>query len=136
MTANDPTEADGARLEDVLLNPRDTITLRGMRFHTRVGVLPHEAELPQPVEVDLEVAIEPSVRPPHVVDYTALYAAVAGVMSTRHIRYLEEAAERTAAAALAVQGVVGATVAVRKPHVPLPGPVEYAEVRITRFRNE
>lgn len=113
----------------------DTITLRGMGFHTRVGVLPHEAELPQPVEVDLEVTIDPDVRPPHVVDYTALYAAVASVMSARHIHYLEEAAERTAVAALAVTGVARATVAVRKPHVPLPGPVEYAEVRITRSRD-
>lgn len=123
----------GMPFEDVLVNPRDTITLRGMRFYTRVGVLPHEAELPQPVEVDLEVAIDASVRPPHVVDYTALYAAVANVMSARHIHYLEDAAERTAAAALAVRGVIAATVAVRKPHVALPGPVEYAEVRITRF---
>ena len=122
-------------MTDFALSPRDTITLRGMRFHARVGVLPHEAELPQPVEVDLEVAIDASVRAPHVVDYTALYAAVSDVMSARHIRYLEEAAERTAEAALAVRGVVGATVAVRKPHVPLPGPVEYAEVRITRFRD-
>lgn len=114
---------------------RDTVALRGMRFHTRVGVLPHEAEIPQPVEVDLEVAIDAAVHPPHVVDYTALYAAVAKVMSAAHIRYLEEAAERTATAVLAVHGVVGATVAVRKPHVPLPGPVEYAEVRITRLRD-
>lgn len=115
--------------------PRDTITLRGMKFHTRVGVLPHEAELPQPVEVDLQVAIESTVHPPHVVDYTALYAAVANVMNARHIGYLEEAAERTASAVLGVHGVTAATVAVRKPHVPLPGPVEYAEVRVTRTRN-
>jgi dihydroneopterin aldolase len=50
----------------------------------------------------------------------------------RHIAYLEEAAERVATAALRVAGVVSATVSVRKPHVPLPGPVEYAEVTITR----
>lgn len=112
----------------------DTIALRAMRFHTRVGVLPHEAQIPQPVEVDLDVTVADDVRPPRVVDYTALYAAVAGVMSTPHIHYLEEAAERTATAALAVAGVVSASVAVRKPHVPLPGPVAYAEVRITRHR--
>jgi dihydroneopterin aldolase len=113
----------------------DTITLRGMQFHTRVGVLPHEAELPQPVEVDLEVTLDADVRPPHVVDYTALYAAVASVMGAHHIHYLEEAAEQTAKAALSVRGVSAATVAVRKPHVPLPGPVAYAEVRITRTRH-
>ncbi|MEO6863956.1 MAG: dihydroneopterin aldolase [Gemmatimonadaceae bacterium] len=113
----------------------DTVSLKGMRFHTRVGVLPHETQIPQPVEVDLAITVEDSVRPPHVVDYVALYAAVADVMSARHIAYLEEAAERVAAAALLVSGVVTATVSVRKPHVPLPGPVEFAEVSITRGRN-
>ncbi len=113
----------------------DTVSLMGMRFHTRVGVLPHETQIPQPVEVDLAVTVEAGVRPPHVVDYVALYAAVADVMSARHIAYLEEAAERVAAAALLVSGVVTAKVSVRKPHVPLPGPVEFAEVSITRGRN-
>lgn len=106
-----------------------------MRFHTRVGVLPHEAQLPQPVEVDIAVTVDDSVRPPHVVDYVALYAAVANVMGTRHIAYLEEAAERVAAAVLLVPGVRIASVSVRKPHVPLPGPVEFAEVSITRERD-
>lgn len=112
----------------------DVVTLKAMRFHTRVGVLPHEAQLPQPVEVDVSVRVDPGFRPPQVVDYTALYSAVAGVMITPHIAYLEEAAERVASAALRVAGVTSASVAVRKPHVPLPGPVEYAEVCITRER--
>ena len=34
---------------------RQTISLRGMRFHTLIGILPHEAEIPQPVEIDLTV---------------------------------------------------------------------------------
>ena len=113
----------------------DIVSLKGMRFHTRVGVLPHETQLPQPVEVDLAVTVDDSVRPPHVVDYVALYTAVSEVMATRHIAYLEEAAERVAAAALLVPGVRTATVSVRKPHVPLPGPVEFAEVSITRGRD-
>jgi len=113
----------------------DTVTLKRMQFHTRVGVLPHEAQLPQPVEVDLSVTVADALRPPNVVDYVALYTAVANVMSARHIAYLEEAAERVATAALLVAGVRQATVSIRKPHVPLPGPVEYAEVTITRGRD-
>lgn len=112
----------------------DIVALKGMRFHTRVGVLPHEAELPQPVEIDLSVTVDDDMRPPHVVDYVALYGAVANVMATRHISYLEEAAERVATAALLVSGVRQVTVSVRKPHVPLPGPVQFAEVSITRSR--
>lgn len=113
----------------------DMVSLKGMRFHTRVGVLPHEAQLPQPVEVDLTVTVDDTMHPPNVVDYVALYGAVSDVMGARHIAYLEEAAERVATAALLVSGVRSATVSVRKPHVPLPGPVEFAEVIITRERD-
>jgi len=113
----------------------DTVALKGMRFHARVGVLPHEAQLPQPVEVDLAVTVDASVKAPHVVDYVALYAAVTGVMTTPHIAYLEDAAERVATAVLLVPGVRTASVSIRKPHVALPGPVEYAAVSITRERD-
>ena len=113
----------------------DTVLLKGMRFHTRVGVLPHETQLPQPVEVDLAVTVEARVRPPNVVDYVGLYTAVSNIMAARHIAYLEDAAEQIAAAALAIAGVRTVTVKVRKPHVPLPGPVEFAEVSITRGRD-
>lgn len=113
----------------------DIVSLKGMRFHSRVGVLPHEAQLPQPVEVDLSVTVDDSVRPPRVVDYVTLYSAVSTVMSVRHIAYLEDAAERVAAAALLLPGVLTATVSVRKPHVALPGPVGFAEVSITRERD-
>ncbi|MDQ2889123.1 MAG: dihydroneopterin aldolase [Gemmatimonadota bacterium] len=117
------------------MNAPDVVTLKGMRFHSRVGVLPHETELPQPVEVDVSVAVDAALRAPDVVDYVALYAAVAQVLNTRHISYLEDAAERVATAALRLNGVVSATVSVRKPHVPLPGPVEFAEITITRRRD-
>ncbi len=114
----------------------DVVAVKGMRFFTRVGVLPHEAELAQPVEVDLSVVVFDDFRPPNVVDYVALYGAVSEVMSAKHISYLEEAAERIASAVLVIAGVRAASVSVRKPHVPLPGPVEYAEVTIFRERDE
>lgn len=114
----------------------DVVALKGMRFFTRVGVLPHEAEIAQPVEVDLSVVVHDDVRPPNVVDYTALYRAVADVMSAKHIPYLEEAAERIATSVLPIAGVRAASIAVRKPHVPLPGPVEYAEVTVFRQNDD
>ncbi len=113
----------------------DEITLSAMRFHARVGVLPHEAQVPQPIEVDVTAAVDQTLRAPDVLDYVALYEAVAAVMATPHIFYLEEAADRIATAALALRGVRRVTVAVRKPHAPLPGPVDYAQVRITRPRD-
>jgi dihydroneopterin aldolase len=111
------------------------ITLRGMRFHALVGILDHERQLAQPIEIDLLVRVA-EASGESVVDYRALYdiaaAAVAG-----HTDYLEQIADRIAGAALALSARVrSARVAVRKPHVPLPGPLAYAEVVIDRSASE
>lgn len=108
------------------------IVLRAMRFHALVGILPHEKLTSQPIEIDLTVMIGEGDS---VVDYRHLYQAAASVMSSGPIDYLEEIAERVAAGALATSNrVMRATVAVRKPHVALGGPLAYAEVRIDRLR--
>lgn len=105
------------------------ITLRAMRFHALVGVLPHERELPQPIEIDLVVRVTGSA----VVDYRALYAIAADVIESGPIDYLEDIGDRVARAALAAEpSVRAARVAVRKPHVALPGPLAYAEVVVER----
>jgi FolB domain-containing protein len=113
----------------------DVVTLKGMRFHTRIGVLPHEAEIAQSVEVDLSVVAR---REPNatrvVVDYRELYELVAEVMAQQHHLYLEDVAEQIAARVLRAGSVVSTTVAVRKPHVALPGPLSYAEVTVARQR--
>ena len=111
------------------------ITLRAMRFHPRVGVLAHEAVLPQPLEVDLTVWLAASDGAPSaVVDYRDLYELTLGVVSAEPLRYLETVADEVARRALARPRVIGARVAVRKPHVALPGPLAYAEVRVERGR--
>ena len=108
------------------------ITLRAMRFHARVGILPHERTTGQPVEVDLIVTV---VDGEDVVDYRRLYAAAASVINSGHIDYLEDIAERVARGAFETSvRVTRARVAVRKPHVALEGPLAYAEVRIDRAR--
>lgn len=111
---------------------RDAITLRGMRFHARIGILPHERELAQPLEVDLTVWTQP--RAGAVLDYRTLYDAVAGTVANGHTDYLEELAERIAASALGDGRAQRAVVVVRKPHVALPGPLAAAEVMIERER--
>lgn len=104
-----------------------------MRFHARIGVLPHEREIAQPVEVDLTVWVEPNAGGGgDVVDYRGLYAVAAEALGDRHVRFLEEVAERVAEGALATPRVVGTRVAVRKPHVALPGPLAYAQVVVER----
>ena len=112
---------------------RTEITLRAMRFHARIGVLPHEREHAQPVEVDLTVRLRPvAPRDAAVVDYRDLYALAAGALGHGHVDFLEELAEAIVGGALARPRVASARVAVRKPHVALAGPLAYAEVVVER----
>lgn len=118
----------------------DAITLRGMRFHTLVGLLPHEAKFPQPLEVDVTAYLslrrvgetdEPAIR----LDYRTLYQTVADtVNASSHHKLLEALCERIAHAALALEGVERVSVVARKPHAPIPGPLAAVEVTIERAR--
>jgi 7,8-dihydroneopterin aldolase/epimerase/oxygenase len=107
----------------------ESITLRAMRFHARVGILPHEQELAQPLEIDLTVRLGPGRE---VVDYRGLYDDAASVVGAGPLLYLEEIADAVATRALSRARVLHARVAVRKPHVGLGGPLDYAEVVVER----
>ena len=115
----------------------DVVTLKSMAFHTRIGVLPHEAEISQSIEVDLSVWV---ARPAGahggegIVDYRQLYDLVAAIVNEGHTHYLENVVERIAASALSVEGIQRVRATVRKPHVSLPGPLAYAEVSLERER--
>ena len=118
----------------------DAITLRGMRFHTLVGLLPHEEHIPQPLELDVTVHL--SLRrvgvtdsPKALLDYRVLYALVAESVGTSHHRLLEALCEQIAAKALALDPVDRVRVAARKPHAPIPGPLDAVEVVIERARD-
>ena len=117
------------------MNLLHKVTLKSMAFHTRIGTLPHEAEIAQSIEVDLSVWIE---RPEGshgahgIVDYRELYDLVAAAVHEGHTHYLENLVERVAAAALQVSLIRRVHVAVRKPHVALSGPLAYAEVALER----
>jgi dihydroneopterin aldolase len=116
--------------------PSDRVTLKGMRFHTHIGVLPHEAEIAQSIEVDVSVwASDRTSGSAGVVDYRELYQIAADVLSEGHIKYLEEVGERICQRALRLDGVSSVKVHVRKPHVALGGPLDYAEVEVERSQD-
>jgi dihydroneopterin aldolase len=108
------------------------ISLVGMRFHVRVGILPHERDLPQPLEIDLSVTRAPDAG--GLLDYRALYALTAEHAEHEPLHYLEELGAAIADDALALDGVAHVRVAVRKPHVMLDGPLSYAEIVVERTR--
>lgn len=119
------------------MNSQYVVTLQAMRFHTHIGVLPHEAEIAQSIEVDVSVSIsrpELARGSEGVVDYREVYGLVSSIISNGHIRYLEDLADRVAEGVLEIEGVNRAVVRVRKPHVALAGPLQHAEVSAERRR--
>ncbi|HET9777610.1 MAG TPA: dihydroneopterin aldolase [Gemmatimonadaceae bacterium] len=115
----------------------DVVTLKAMRFHARIGVLPHEAEIAQSIEVDASLWVRRGGAKPttkDIVDYRRVYDLVADIVTRGHINFLEEVGERIAERALQVPLVERVRIAVRKPNVALPGPLAYAEVALERER--
>lgn len=104
------------------------ITLRNMQFHVRVGVLPHEAELAQPLAIDLVVWTHPPRRGEVSVDYRSLHGFVGDAVRDQPLRYLETIAQDIVARCMAHELVTGARASVRKPHVSLDGALDFAEV--------
>src|SRR3712207_709482 len=111
-----------------------------MRFHALIGVLPHEREYPQPLEVDVTVwraapaGVAEGPDGESVIDYREIYDAVAARVSDAPLRFLEDVARTLVGDLLARRNVSRARVAVRKPHVPLGGPLAYAEVVVDSGR--
>jgi len=105
-----------------------------MRFHARIGILPHERELPQPLEIDLTVwPRRPLPAGRDALDYRGL-PDIAAAVAAAELEYLEEVGEAVAERLLRVPGVRRARVAVRKPNVALPGPLQHAEIVVDRDR--
>ncbi len=117
---------------------RDVIELRGLRLSGVVGVLPHEQEQAQPLELDLDVALDlgPAGTSDHLadtVDYGALCALVEVQVVGERYALLEALAERVAQAVLAAdERIEQVTVAVRKLRPPVAQQLATSGVRITR----
>jgi dihydroneopterin aldolase len=112
-----------------------------MRFHVLVGILPHEQVHPQPIEVDVTVwraqraDDDAAGESDDVIDYRDLYEVVAARVTAAPLRFLEDVARTLVGDLLSRPYVRRARVAVRKPHVPLPGPLAYAEVVVDSGRS-
>jgi len=110
-----------------------------MRFHTCVGLLPHERHVPQPLELDLTVwlslkQVGKTDSPSGLLDYRDLYRLVADTVGKSPHRLLEALCERIVARVLELPPVTRVQIAARKPHVPLDGPVDYVEVTLDRVK--
>jgi dihydroneopterin aldolase len=117
----------------------DRLELRGLVALGRCGVLPEELDRPQPLEVDLDVALDLHKAAANdsiddTIDYGAVCSIVERVITTEQFALLEALAERIAEVVLVDDRVSSITVAVRKLRPPVPQQLATAGVRITRAR--
>ena len=120
----------------------DRIFLRGMRFMACHGVLPHEREVPQPFEVDVEMGLDlraagESDDLDDTVNYAKVYDVVSTVLTVTR-KYLIEALAEEIADDLLRDFVVlrGVRVTVNKPTAPIDGIFSDVGVTILRRRKD
>lgn len=122
----------------------DRLTLRGMRFQARHGVLPSEKVEPQPFEVDVVLhadlarASETDALA-DTVDYSRVHELVGAIVIGRSFDLIEGLAGEIARAVLGATDprlVDAVEVAVRKPEAPLEGDLDTVEAALLRRRPE
>ncbi len=119
----------------------DRIELRGLRVMARVGVLPHEKEADQPLELDLDLFVDlaaagASDALADTVDYGAVCDAAVAAVRKGHVELLERLAAGVADAVLAADGrIAGVELAVRKLRPPVTHDLASSGVRIVRSRS-
>jgi len=122
----------------------DRLSLIGMRFEGRHGVLESEKEAPQPFGVDLVLHADLAAAADRddldaTVDYAALFEMVRAIVEGRSFNLIEALAGAIARATLAATDatVVDAVeVRVRKPKAPIDGAFDTVEAALLRRRPE
>ncbi len=112
----------------------DTLRIHDLAVQCRLGVPEWERQAPQPVWIDLELAIDAAKAAKRddvgeAVDYAALVRAVKALAESRSFRLMESLAEAVASLMLQKFGAPRVRVRVKKRALP---EIESAEVEIDR----
>jgi dihydroneopterin aldolase len=111
------------------------VFVRNLEMLAHIGVHGHEHGKPQPVRINLDLAVEDAPvledKLEKVVDYAAITGKIRAIVATGHINLAETLAERIAQACFEDSRVKSARVRVEKLHA-VPG-AESAGVEIERF---
>lgn len=97
-----------------------TLTLQGLRFHASLGILPHERDQPQPIEVDVQLNQGRQPLLPqddditHVLDYRKVRQIVIDTCNAEHVNLLESMLGKLTLRLLQLPGVVGVRVRIAK----------------------
>ena len=118
----------------------DRITLSGLVVRGYHGVFEHERTDGQDFVVDVALDVDTSTAArsdtlADTVDYGALAATIAAIVSGEPVNLLETLAGRIATACLADASVTSVEVTVHKPNAPIPLTFGDVAVTITRVRS-
>ncbi len=93
------------------------VFVRGLSIQAEIGVYPHERGQAQPLVVDFEIALAPTLVEglAETINYETLAAAARDLAAQGHIDLVETYAQRLAAACLTDPRVLRAKVRVEKP---------------------
>ncbi|UCD57591.1 MAG: dihydroneopterin aldolase [Candidatus Hydrogenedentota bacterium] len=115
----------------------EKITLKNMVYSGYLGVTEWEREVPTRLEVDLEMHADlrkacKSDDLNDTIDYAKVYDLVDGVIKSKHHNLLESLAEEISAVVFGLRECDKVVVRIRKPHPPVDGMCDHAEVEIVR----
>lgn len=117
----------------------ERIILRNLVYWGSVGVAEWEREAHTRIEVDLEIYADlkkacKSDDLNDTIDYAKLNDLAGKIIGGKRHDLLESLAEEIAGAAFELCNCEKVVVRVRKPHPPIGGPCDFAEVEIVRHR--
>ena len=96
------------------------LTLTGLRFKARLGILEAERNAPQPIRVDAELNLGPQALQPRdddilqVLDYRKVRQIIIDECTERHINLLESLIGKVAQRLMLLRGVRGVRVRIAK----------------------
>lgn len=97
-----------------------TLTLTGLRFNANLGILAHEKNAPQPIQVDAELSLGPQPLVPydddigHVLDYRRVRQIIIDECTAEHVNLLESLIGKLAHRLMQLPGVLGVRVKIAK----------------------
>ncbi len=97
-----------------------TLSLTGLRFDANLGILEHEKNAPQPIQVDAELNLGTQPLLPsdddihHVLDYRKVRSIIINECTAQHVNLLETLIGKLAHRLMQLPGVIGVRVRIAK----------------------
>ncbi len=97
-----------------------TLSLSGLRFKANLGILPHEINVPQPIQVDAELNLGPQDLLPsdddisNVLDYRKFRQIIINECTAEHVNLLETLIGKLSHRLMLLPGVIGVRVKIAK----------------------